>query len=154
MKIERALASQVSDLEAFYRITGYNGPVAPEDQVIYVTQKGHTIGVGRLSGEKDVFVLRGMRVLKENRGRGVGKAILDTLVREASSRDCFCIPYSSLRQFYSAVGFNEIKPSEAPGFLYDRFMQYQVRGLDVVIMRRKPAEYVAVGLRRFDNCQN
>ena len=140
MKIKRARASQVKDLTAFYQAAGYNGPVAPQDQVTYVTQEGRTIGVGRLSKEKDVFVLRGMRVLEEYRGRGVGKAILDSLVREANSRDCYCIPYSRLRQFYSAGGFNEIKPPDAPGFLHDRFMQYQARGLDVIIMRRKPTE--------------
>ena len=139
MKIEKARASKVSDLAAFYRITGYKGSVSPEDQVICATEQGKTIGVGRLSGEKDVFVLRGMRVLKKHRGRGVGKAILDALVREGNNRDCYCIPYGSLRQFYSSRGFDEIKPSEAPGFLHDRFRQYQSRGLDVIIMRRKPA---------------
>ena len=139
MKIKSAKASQVNDLTAFYQAACYNGPVAPEDRVIYLTQEGRTIGVGRLSGDKDVFVLRGMRVLKEYRGRGVGKAILDALVREGNHHDCYCIPYSSLRQFYSAGGFNEIKPSEAPGFLHDRFKRYQARGLDVIIMRRKPA---------------
>ena len=59
------------------------------------------------------------------------------LVREADDRDYYCIPYSNLKQFYSTGGFNEIKPSEAPGFLHDRYKQYQARGLDVVIMRRR-----------------
>jgi GNAT superfamily N-acetyltransferase len=80
-----------------------------------------------------------MRVLEEHRGLGVGKAILDSLVREGNSRDCYCIPYSSLRQFYSAKGFKEIEPSEAPNFLHDRFRDYQARGLDVIVMRREPA---------------
>ena len=78
-----------------------------------------------------------MRVLKEHRGRGVGKAILDALVREGNTRDCYCIPYSNLRQFYATGGFHEIKPSEAPDFLQDRFSQYQARGLDVIIMQKK-----------------
>ena len=137
MKIENARASQVSDLAAFYRITGYNGPVAPDDRVIYVSEEGRTIGVGRLSKEKGVFVLRGMRVLEEHRGRGVGKAILDALVREANTRDCYCLPYSNLKQFYATGGFNEIKPSEAPAFLHTRFSQYRARGLDVMIMQKK-----------------
>ncbi len=137
MKIEKARASQVNDLAAFYRITGYKGSVSPEDRIICVTEQGQTIGVGRLSREKDVFVLRGMRVLKEHRGRGVGKAILDALVREADNRDCYCIPYSNLKQFYSTGGFNEIKPSGAPGFLRGRFKRYQARGLDVIMMRRR-----------------
>ena len=54
MKIESTRASQLSDLESFYRITGYNGSIDPEDQVVYVTEEGRIIGVGRLSKEKGV----------------------------------------------------------------------------------------------------
>ncbi len=138
MKIQSAKASEVHELETIYRITDYGGSVAPEDQVVYATEEGRTIGVGRLSEEEGVFVLRGMRVLKEHRGGGVGKAILNSLVSEGSSRECYCIPYSYLRQFYEAKGFNEIAPSEAPNFLRDRLRNYWARGLDVILMRRKP----------------
>ena len=138
MKIQSAKASEVYDLETIYRITDYSGSVAPEDQIVYATEEGRTIGVGRLSEEEGVLVLRGMRVLKEHRGGGVGKAILNSLVSEGLSRDCYCIPYSYLRQFYAAKGFNEIPPSEAPDFLRDRFSNYLARGLDVILMRRKP----------------
>jgi hypothetical protein len=79
-----------------------------------------------------------MRVLEEHRGRGVGKAILDLLARKGNNRDCYCIPYGSLRQFYSAKGFNEIAPEKAPDFLGNRFKNYRARGLDVILMRRKP----------------
>ena len=136
MKIQMAKASEVSDLETIYRITEYGGSVAPEDQVVYATEEGRTIGVGRLSEEKGIFVLRGMRVLKEHRGRGVGKAILNLLVNKRSGRDCYCIPYSYLRRLYTAKGFNEIAPSEAPDFLRERFRNYRARGLDVILMRR------------------
>ena len=81
--------------------------------------------------------MRGMRVLEEHRCRGVGKAILNSLVSEGSSRNCYCIPYSYLQQFYAAKGFDKIAPSEAPDFLRDRFRDYRARGLDVIIMRRK-----------------
>ena len=139
MKIESAKASAINGLTAFYHAAGYGGSVAPEDQVVYATEKGQTIGVGRLSSEKGVFVLRGMRVLKEHRGRGVGKSILDLLVTKGNNRDCYCIPYGSLRQLYSAKGFNEIAPDEAPDFLRNRFKKYRVSGLDVILMRRKPS---------------
>ena len=123
----------------FYQITGYGGSVAPEDHVIYAKEEGCIIGVGRLSKEEGVLVLRGMRVLKEHRNQGVGRAILELLVKEGNSCDCYCIPYCSLRKFYSAKGFNEISLSEAPDFLRDRFKNYRARGLDVILMKRKPA---------------
>ena len=138
MKIQNTKASEVSDLATFYRITDYGGSVAPGDIVVCAREEGRIIGAGRLSEEEGVLVLRGMRILREQRGRGVGKAILDSLVIEGSSRDCYCIPYSYLRQFYAAKGFDDITPSEAPNFLCDRFRDYRARGLDVILMRKKP----------------
>ena len=142
MKIHSAKASEVGDLSTFYRTTDYGGSVAPADRVVYATEEGRIVAAGRLSEEEGVLVLRGMRVLREQRGRGVGKAILDSLVIEGSSRDCYCIPYSYLRQFYAAKGFDEITPSKAPNFLCDRFRDYRDRGLDVILMRKKPIGYV------------
>ena len=138
MKIKIARAAALSELAAFYHVAGYGGSVSPEDQVVYAVEKGRTIGVGRLSKEEGVFVIRGMRVLKEHRRRGAGRAILDLLVSKGNSLNCYCIPYSSLRPFYSAYGFDEIAPAEAPDFLRDRLENYRNRGLDVVILRRKP----------------
>jgi GNAT superfamily N-acetyltransferase len=137
MQIQSARASEVIDLATFYRIANYGGPVAPVDRIVYATEEGRIIGAGRLSEEEGVLVLRGMRVLEEHRCRGVGKAILNSLVSEGSSRNCYCIPYSYLQQFYAAKGFDKIAPSEAPDFLRDRFRDYRARGLDVIIMRRK-----------------
>jgi GNAT superfamily N-acetyltransferase len=137
MNIHSAKASEIDDLATFYRIADYSGPVAPEDRVVYATEKGRIIAVGRISEEEGVLVLRGMRVLEEHQGRGVGKAILHSLTSEGSNRECYCIPYTYLRHFYATKGFDAIKPSEAPSFLCDRFRDYRARGLDVIIMRRK-----------------
>jgi GNAT superfamily N-acetyltransferase len=137
MLIQSAKASEVTGLETFYRRTDYGGSVTPADLVVYATEAGKIIGAGRLSEEEGVLVLRGMRVLEKHRDRGVGKAILGSLVREGSKRDCYCIPYRYLQQFYSAKGFDKIAPSIAPDFLRDRFKAYRSRGLDVTLMRRK-----------------
>ena len=137
MDVHSAKASEIGDLATFYRITDYGGSVAPADRVVYVTEEEIIIGVGRLSEEEGVLVLRGMRVLKEHRGRGVGNAILDSLISEERSRDYYCIPYCHLRHFYAAKGFDEIKPSEAPNFLCNRYRGYRTRGLDVILMRKK-----------------
>ena len=138
MTIHSSKASEIGGLANFYRISGYGGSVAPEDRVVYATQEDRIIGAGRLCEQEGVLVLRGMRVLKEYRGRGVGSAILDSLVRAGSSRERYCIPYSNLRHFYAAKGFEEIKPLEAPNFICKRFRCYRARGLDVIIMWRKP----------------
>ena len=138
MDLHIADASEIGDLETFYRITDYGGSVAPLDRVVYATEEERIIGAGRLSEKVGVLVLRGIRVMKEHRGRGVGNAILDSLVIEAGDQYCYCIPYSYLHNFFADRGFDEIKPPEAPGFLCNRFRCYRVRGLDVILMRRKP----------------
>ena len=138
MDLHSAKAKEIGDLASFYRITDYGGSVAPEDRVVYATEEERIIAAGRLSEEEGVLVLRGMRVLKEQRGRGVGSAILDFLVREGGNRDYYCISYSNLRHFYVAKGFDEIKPSDTPKFLYERFKNYRARDLDVILMRKKP----------------
>lgn len=80
----------------------------------------------------------GLRVLKEHRGCGVGSTILDSLVSEGSSRERYCIPYNNLRYFYAAKGSEEIKPLQAPNFICNRFRGYRARGLDVILMMKKP----------------
>lgn len=137
MEIHSAKASEVGDLAAFYRNTDYGGLVDPVDIVVYATEEGNIIGAGRLSEEEGTLVLRGMRVLEEHRCHGVGKAVLDLLVSEGSNRDCYCIQYRYLQQFYAAKGFVEIAPSEAPIFLRERLKKYRARGLDIILMRKK-----------------
>jgi GNAT superfamily N-acetyltransferase len=136
MDIHSAKASEISNLATFYLITDYGGLVAPSDRVVYATVEEKIIGAGRLSEEEGVLVLRGMRILKEHRGRGVGKAILGSLISEMGSRECYCIPSSYLRHFYASKGFDEIKPSGAPSFLRNRLKDYRARGLDVILMRK------------------
>jgi GNAT superfamily N-acetyltransferase len=134
MQIQSAKASEISGLAAFYRLAEYSGLVNPADLVVYAKEQGRIIGAGRLSEEEGVLVLRGMRVLKQHQGRGVGRAILGLLVEEGRSRDCYCIPYRSLQHFYAAEGFHKIASPKAPGFLGDRLKDYRARGHDVILM--------------------
>ena len=138
MEIHRAKASEIDDLATFYRMTGHRGSIAPADRVVYATEKDKIIGAGRLSEEEGILVLRGMRVLEDHRGRGVGRAILDTLVDESCRNECYCLPYGDLQLFYAAKGFDKIAPSEAPHFLRERLKDYRGRGLDVILMRKTP----------------
>ena len=138
MNIHRAKASEIDGLVDFYRTTDYREPIGPADRVVYVAEEEKIIGAGRLTEEEGVLVLRGMRVLENHRGRGVGRAILDALVNEGSQNECYCLSYSDLQPFYVTKGFDKIAPSEAPHFLRERFKDYRARGLDVIIMRKKP----------------
>ncbi len=81
MEVNFAKASEIENLQTFYHLSEYGGTVSANDQVVFVTQDKKIIGAGRLSKEEDIYILRGMRVLAEHRGHGVGKMILESLVR-------------------------------------------------------------------------
>lgn len=137
MEIHVEKASEIDSLNNFYSITNYGGKVSGDDRVAYITAEDRIIGVGRLSEENGVYVLRGMRVMKEYRQHGLGKTILDSLLNEICKNECYCIPFRILRHFYAAKGFKEIRPSEAPTFLRVRLSDYKTQDLDVIIMKNE-----------------
>ena len=136
MKLLRRLASNLPKLSDFYRATNYGGRVRPEDVVIVATEGDSIVGVGRLSKEEGVLVLRGMMVLEGYRGRGIGAEILDALSKEIGDCTCYCVPYAHLLPFYERVGFQAEPVSAGPQFLHERVASYIERGLDVILMRR------------------
>ena len=123
-------------LSDFYRATNYGGQVHPEDLVTVATEKDSIVGVGRLSEEEGVLVLRGMMVSEKYHGRGLGTAILDALSKEIGDRTCYCVPYAHLFAFYERVGFQVVPVSSRAQFLQERVASYIEGGLDVILMRK------------------
>jgi N-acetylglutamate synthase-like GNAT family acetyltransferase len=132
--------AQPEDFErvgAFYHLNGYDSPIHPEDMVVLAEDRNQLCGAVRLLAEEDVLVLRGMRVAEPFQRQGIGTKMLEAVGRLLGNRECYCIPYPYLRDFYSQIGFQEIEPSFAPDFLANRLALYrQQLGLNVMIMRR------------------
>jgi GNAT superfamily N-acetyltransferase len=80
--------------------------------------------------------LRGMRVAEEWRRHGIGSQILRAVADWLGKRQCYCVPYVHLVEFYSQIGFSEIAPVLAPAFLARRLAEYRGKALDVTIMAR------------------
>ncbi|MBN2526143.1 MAG: GNAT family N-acetyltransferase [Deltaproteobacteria bacterium] len=99
-------------------------------------ENGGIVGAVRLCFEQGYSVLRGMYVLKEKQGMGVGSALLVAAVEELGNRECWCIPYTHLIGFYGQAGFVKVTRRSAPEFLQDRLANYKATGKSVVAMVR------------------
>ena len=130
-------AKNLQWLDTFYASCGYGGRVDPDDVVVYAADNEKPIGVGRLSVDNGVVVLRGMQVIEKYRGRGIGTSLLNGLVEELHGRECFCLSYTHLLGFYHKAGFMLCSITEAPVFLNERLLSYRARDLDVQIIVRR-----------------
>jgi predicted N-acetyltransferase YhbS len=83
--------------------------------------------VVRLALETGVIVLRGMRVSTSHQRQGIGNQLLDAVDKVLGTQECFCIPYEHLLPFYGRIGFQDLDPAAAPGFLADRLREYRAR---------------------------
>ncbi len=84
------------------------------DTIVVAEIEGFPAGMGRLvpAGE-GVCELGGMYVFEEHRGRGVARAIIDELLRQAGAREVYCIPFADLTALYAAAGFAAADPENA-----------------------------------------
>lgn len=127
---------------SFYESCGYTY-TPQKDEVILVAMTSRTIvGAVRLCREHEQFVLRGMQVVESLRGQGVGRQLLSEFAHLIGKRECYCLPYTHLEEFYSCIGFQTIRKDEAPGFLRERLETYRAKrnGKSYILMRRPPKE--------------
>ena len=137
--IRVAQSSDLSRIIAAYENWGYTRGVAPGDTVWMAEAAGELIGVVRIAPENGTLVLRGMRIAEPWRRQGIGSAMLRVLAAWLGQRECFCMPYSHLIEFYGQIGFVETPQGPAPAFLASRLAEYKAGGLDVTLMRRRSA---------------
>ena len=137
ISVHAASASEVESVRRLYCDVGYPGGVADSDRVVVATVAGLVVGAFRLTHEEGVFVLRGMRVTPARQLQGIGTRLLHGL--QGVEEPCFLIAHAHLQRFYGRAGFVALADEASPGFLGARAAEYRSRGLDAVVMRRKPA---------------
>lgn len=80
--------------------------------VVAVTAQGQVIGCGQLKPHKDGSVeLASIAVLPEWRSRGVGRAVVEHLLRNAP-RPVYLTCRAALETYYHQFGFESIAPEE------------------------------------------
>jgi GNAT superfamily N-acetyltransferase len=138
--IREASAAEHPEIGTFYRRCGYSGSLSADDKIFVADRGGSLVGVARLCLEHGEIVLRGMQVLPEVQGQGVGRTLLEETLARANDAICYCIPWADLEMFYGSAGFQRCEPYDVPAFLSDRFSCYVQEGRDVILMRRAPGE--------------
>ena len=137
MDIDQHTGAEVRfEVDAFYKTVGYHSGVGQTDMVIAARDDGTIVGVTRLCKEEDTLVLRGLYVAAELRGRGIGSKLLRVASERIGQQECWCVPFTHLRDFYSTAGFSECRDSAVPNFLLTRVRGYIAKGMDVIIMKR------------------
>lgn len=127
---------QYDEVISLYQRVGYGGGLASDDLIVGARIADSLVGVVRLATENELLVLRGMHVRKEFQRQGIGLSLLRTVQDCLGDRECWCLPYSHLRDFYMLAGFSERPPEAAPGFLVARMNSYIELGRQVILMER------------------
>jgi GNAT superfamily N-acetyltransferase len=151
VEIRRAAADDLDRARRFYLGRGYGGGIRPEDTVLLAEQDGQLAGIVRLAREHGAVVLRGMQVDPAFQRRRIGTRLLAVIADELGERDCYCIPYAHLVEFYGQIGFRPIEPDDAPAFLAERIEEYRGRanGKEYLLMHR-PGRSAPAGTPRED----
>jgi len=92
-------------------------------QVIATFADNVIIGVGRISYENNLPVLRGMQVAESYQHQGIGMQLLKILSDIIGTEECYCIPHAWLERFYGKICFKKILETEAPLFLQQRIQK-------------------------------
>ena len=133
-----------SDITSFYQGCGYSCQLYESDLVIQARENGEVVGAVRLCQEEGKLVLRGMYVIEEKRGSGIGSALLHEASSEIGHRECWCIPYTPLVELYGRGGFQKAHKGTEPSFLLNRLARYVATGKSVVLLVRPGNRHVVV----------
>ena len=132
--ISQGKIDDLEEIKIFDQKCSYGGGVKPEDCVFIARIDNQLAGVVRLCSEMNVLVLRGMQVLPEFQGRGIGTKLLKSCNDYLAQQSCYCIPWNHLHSFYRQIGFQLISPAELPDFLAQRLEKYIARNMNVIPM--------------------
>ena len=136
MEITKGEISDLENVRVFYKKCNYDGGAKKEDYVFLAKVDNKLVGAARLCPEMNVLVLRGMQVLPEFQGQGIGKKILKSCNSYLAKQSCYCIPQKYLRSFYEQIGFKLISPTKLPIFLNQRLELYIAKNMNVIPMYR------------------
>ena len=113
--------------------------IDPADTVWLAEDGEDSVGIVRVAAEQGTLVLRGMRIVEHARRQRLGTRMLEAIAAWLGDRECYCVPYPHLVNFYGQIGFNVLEPAVAPKFLAERVAEYRRSGQEAILMRRPTA---------------
>jgi GNAT superfamily N-acetyltransferase len=138
IQIRVARPDERSRVLSVYAAAGYRRTIDPADTVWLAESAGDAVGIVRVAAE-GTLVLRGMRIAEHARRQRLGTRMLAAIAAWLGDRECYCVPYPHLVNFYGQIGFAVLEPAAAPAFLSERVAEYRRSGQEAILMRRAKA---------------
>ena len=136
-QVEFVETDDLPGVQSFYARVGYAGGAQPSDRLLVASVDQSIVAAVRLCPEGGTLVLRGMYVANDHQGCGIGSRLLESISTMIGASECWCIPFTHLKGFYSRIGFDVCEGPEIPLFISERWERYKANGQKVVIMKRQ-----------------
>jgi GNAT superfamily N-acetyltransferase len=136
IQIRVARPEEHSRVLSVYAALGYRRTINPADTVWLAENAEEAVGIVRVAAEHGTLVMRGMRIAEHARRQRLGTRMLDAIAQWLGDRECYCVPYPHLVEFYGQIGFVVLELADAPAFLSERVADYRRSGQEAILMRR------------------
>lgn len=138
IQIRIARPDEHSRVLSIYAAMGYRRTIDPADIVWLAENADEPVGIVRIAAEQATLVLRGMRIVEHARRQRLGTRMLEAISTWLGDRECYCVPYPHLVNFYALAGFVVLDPAAGPRFLAERVAEYRRSGQEAILMHRPP----------------
>lgn len=137
VQIRKLNLNEFKQAQAFYLKVGYTLELSKANSFFGAFCDSELIGIVRLALENQIYVLRGMQIAPEFQFCGYGTKLLECLIQELGSEECYCLPHRWLEKFYGQVGFEMVSnPDLAPAFLTERLIENRKKYPHLILMKR------------------
>jgi N-acetylglutamate synthase-like GNAT family acetyltransferase len=141
VRLRQATAADSHWINAAYADVHFQPSDLEHELVIVAEVEGEHAGIGRLvPAGGDACELGGMLVFDRFRGRGLARAIIDELLRNAEGREVYCIPFADLEAIYAKAGFVRFEGEEQslPEYVQKKLAWCRTEiDRDVILMARR-----------------
>ena len=134
IQIRIARADEYSRVLSVYTVLGYRRTIDPADTVWLAENAEGAVGIVRVAAAQGTLVLRGMRIAESARRQRLGTRMLQAIAEWLGDRECYCVPYPHLVDFYGQIGFVVRDLAIAPAFLAERVAEYWRSGQEAILM--------------------
>lgn len=122
-EVRRLHRDEWREAQRFYASVGYTALIKPIDDVFGIFQGQKVVGLVRISPEYGSLTLRGLQVSDGARGQGLGRKLMELVLREFKGKKIYLLETSDGQKFFEKFGFKVISIDETPEYLQKRLTE-------------------------------